>query len=66
MGKVNERRGVQYCVGKEGLWPATHAERVDDEIGALQRRVAELESEQQALHNAVKMIVAVLERKSPL
>ena len=66
MGKVTERRGVQYCVGKEGLWPATHAERVDDEISALQRRVAELESAHQALHNAVKLIVTLLEQESPL
>jgi hypothetical protein len=53
-------------VGKEGLWPATHAERVDDEISALQRRVAELESAHQALHNAVKLIVTLLEQESPL
>jgi hypothetical protein len=64
--KVNERRGVQYCVGKEGLWPATHAERVDDEIGALQRRVTELESAHQALLKAVRTIVMILEKESPL
>ena len=66
MGKVTERRGVQYCVGKEVLWPATHAERVDDEIGALQRRVAELENAHQALVQAVRTIVAILEKESPL
>jgi hypothetical protein len=80
MGEDNDRRGVQYTVGKEGLWPATHAERVDEQITALTQRLTTLESTHQALRQAViaqastvdtmliimEAMASIMEKESPL
>lgn len=67
MGKDNERRDVQYSVGKERLWPATHTELVDEQIAELQQRLLILENAHRALRQAVVALTSIVERKeSPL
>lgn len=56
-----DRQGVQYSVGKERLWPATHDERIDAQMAEMAQRLAALEDAHQSLRTAVVALLTIAE-----